>query len=241
LQEQAMRMSQSEQQTPSGVWAMRYFYDGLESVVSQTFEGKTTEAGLGSLKANLNRWTAQHPEASAPIILQAMAYLDAATRARNNKDKDAKSEEAYLNAAHFHLSRNKSLASADPQWYLIMLLVAQRQYWPSDRMEKLVAEVHEKAPSFLPFHFSMVQYNSPKWCGSLEELDTYIKRAMISNEPREGKSYYARLYWYASQVEFGDKLLTDPLVQWPLMRQGFEDIVARYPVAWNINHFARFA
>ena len=51
----------------------------------------------------------------------------------------------------------------------------------------------------------------------------------------------ARIYWFASQPQFDNALWRDSLAAWPRMKDGFEDIVARYPDPWNLNAYANFA
>ena len=52
---------------------------------------------------------------------------------------------------------------------------------------------------------------------------------------------YARIYWFASQTQFQNAIFTDSLVTWSRMKDGFEDIIKRYPDAWNLNNYAKFA
>jgi hypothetical protein len=42
-------------------------------------------------------------------------------------------------------------------------------------------------------------------------------------------------------VEFENDLFGRSLVDWPQMKRGFDDVIARYPDAWNLNNFARFS
>ena len=52
---------------------------------------------------------------------------------------------------------------------------------------------------------------------------------------------YARIYWYASQTQYGTRLFTDSLVDWPKMKRGIDDTLSKYPDNWNINNFAKFS
>ena len=52
---------------------------------------------------------------------------------------------------------------------------------------------------------------------------------------------YARIYWYASQAHFQNELFTKSFAAWPRMKEGFEDVIARYPDSWNLNNYAKFA
>ena len=52
---------------------------------------------------------------------------------------------------------------------------------------------------------------------------------------------YARIYWSASQTQYGRDLFTDSDVIWEKMKKGIDDVLKRYPDQWNINNFALFA
>ena len=52
---------------------------------------------------------------------------------------------------------------------------------------------------------------------------------------------YARIYWFASQREFDNDLFRGSKAMWPKMKAGFDDVIRRYPDAWNLNHYAKFA
>ena len=44
-----------------------------------------------------------------------------------------------------------------------------------------------------------------------------------------------------SQTQYGDRLFLDSNVVWEKMKEGFDDVLKRYPDQCNINNFALFA
>jgi hypothetical protein len=52
---------------------------------------------------------------------------------------------------------------------------------------------------------------------------------------------YARLYWTVSQREYQNAIFVQSLATWKDMRDGFEDLLLRYPDAWNMNNYGYFA
>ena len=58
---------------------------------------------------------------------------------------------------------------------------------------------------------------------------------------KNGNGIYARIYWYASQAEFGHSLFTKSKARWSAMRLGINDVISKYPDQWNINNFALFS
>ena len=90
-------------------------------------------------------------------------------------------------------------------------------------------------------YFVVIEYLLPKWSGHFSEMESFVNKAVAATKDREGNSMYARSYWYLSQVQYQDRLFQETAVSWEKMKVGFEDVIKRYPDAWNLNSFARFA
>ncbi|WP_295948400.1 hypothetical protein [uncultured Xanthomonas sp.] len=52
---------------------------------------------------------------------------------------------------------------------------------------------------------------------------------------------HARIYWYASQSIYDERLFTESLARWSTMRAGIDDVLKVYADEWNLQNFARFA
>lgn len=240
-------MQKAERLTPSGIWQQALAYEGLSNALTSLMSAQELAADLPDIQGRLNTWASSQPQDSTPKLLLAQAYLIAASQlqhpAHMSKDPtgNAAKAELFVNKAAFQLNLHKALAASDPYWYVIMLEVAQRQYWPVARIEQLAEVVQAKHPGFLPFHYGMLDYLSPKRCGTIEDIERYALRTMKATQSEQGKSYYARLWWYASSLDFGDQLFEKTTVKWRLLKQAFDDLVARHPVIWNLNNYARFA
>lgn len=86
-----------------------------------------------------------------------------------------------------------------------------------------------------------MEYNAPKWGGSAQAIEDFARAAVGRTRKTEGEGMYARIYWYAAQSQYHDQLFSQSKVDWPTMKRGIHDVLARYPDAWNLNNFARFA
>ena len=67
-----------------------------------------------------------------------------------------------------------------------------------------------------------------------------MEDAVKRTQATDGVTMYARLYWIYAAIEH-DRSFRDLGIPWAKMKAGFEDLVARYPSAWNINNYASFA
>ena len=144
-----------------------------------------------------------------------------------------------ISQAYYHLEASKAVASQDPNWYAQMADVAKAQGWPKPRFDALIDEGLDRYPGYYSIYFSAVGFYAPKWHGSDREIEA-LARAAIERSP-DGIAMYARIYWFASEVQYGDDLFTDSDVAWGDMKAGLDQVLASYPSQWNINHFARFA
>jgi hypothetical protein len=99
----------------------------------------------------------------------------------------------------------------------------------------------EREPLFYQTYFSALQYLLPKWHGDIQEIEDFAQDAVARTRNQEGFGMYARIYWFASQTQFKNDIFNNSLVEWSQMKEGFEDVISRYPDAWNLNNYARFA
>jgi len=232
--------------TPSGLWKFGLIYAAIEDLATELSENGDF-AGLEALGAVMQRWAQQFPTSPSPHI----AYSEVLVRhgwayrgggpASTVKPESWKQFRHYVALARDNLSKHKSISSIDPLWYTVMLTIARAQNWNYLDFETLLNEALDKEPYFYPTYFSALPYLLPQWHGDLVKIDRFARDAVRRTIKVEGQSMYARIYWYASQTEYGSKLFSDSGVVWQRMKTGFDDVVARYPDAWNLNNYAKFA
>jgi hypothetical protein len=90
-------------------------------------------------------------------------------------------------------------------------------------------------------YFEITNRNLPKWGGTADKVDRVAREAVERTRATDGTGLYARIYWFAYNGQYSDDLFEDSAVDWTEMSQGMDDILARYPSQYNINHFAHFA
>ena len=147
----------------------------------------------------------------------------------------------YVARGRNYLETHKSVAASDPQWYGTMLEVARVEGWNRGPYEALLNEALEREPLYYWNYFEALEYLLPKWGGNPREVEKFAEDAVRRTSAQEGNGMYARIYWSASQSQWGDRVLADSLAQWRLMREGFDDVIDKYPDAWNLNNYAKFA
>jgi hypothetical protein len=107
--------------------------------------------------------------------------------------------------------------------------------------QKLIDEGLKREPLYYQLYFTAINYFTPKWHGSAKEIEEFANSAVGRTKEQEGLGMYTRIYWAASQDQYGQRLFIDSNVVWEKMKKGMDDVLKRYPDQWNINNFALFA
>ncbi len=123
-----------------------------------------------------------------------------------------------------------------------MLEVAFAQSWPDAERLALFQEAVREEPYYYAHYFKVASRLAPRWGGTLEEFHAFTEASVARTRERDGSTMYARLYWILASIEWDQEPFTELGILWDKMRQGFDDLVQRYPKSqWNLNKYAYFA
>ncbi|BBE51042.1 hypothetical protein OYT1_ch1488 [Ferriphaselus amnicola] len=239
------RMEKSR--TSSGLWKLTMFYCGIQQAIDAATEGGKAESKFHPLEKKIRKWMRQSPNSPSAHIAYGQALISHGWAYRGDGYADTVKPESwapykkYIAKARIELEQHKSVAASDPNWYVTMLTVSRAENWSYREFDALLNEALDKEPLFYQTYFSALQYLLPKWHGGLREVESFAQNAVKRTQQQEGSGMYARIYWYASQVQFSNEIFVKSLATWPQMRRGFDDIVRKYPDPWNLNHYAKFA
>lgn len=231
--------------TPSGIWKLTALYAGIEGFIPSYRE--RDEARFEQVESRLLEWAAASPRSATAQIAYAKALIGHGWFHRGAKAARYVPREAwepfrrYVEQARAHLERHREAASVDPWWYETMIGIARAQGWERARFEALLDEALDREPLYYETYFEAFFYLLPQWHGSAAGIEDFANRAVARTQRQEGMSMYARIYWFAAQKEYGSEIFRKTAVRWPKLKGGFEDMLARYPDAWNLDHFAKFA
>jgi hypothetical protein len=232
------------ERTSSGLWKLTLFYAGLTTLPNQEI---TTYSYWDSLENRSNNWIKAYPKSpsayltySAFLIAHAWMYRGTGWNYQVKKEDWAPFNQ-YIEKAKVVLDNNKAIASKDPEWYVLMISVATAQNWNTHDFETLLNEATTKYPYFYQIYFGAINYLTPKWHGSKEEIEDFANKAVSLTKKEEKNGMYARIYWFASQANYGNSLFTNSAVVWGKMSTSIDDIIEKYPDQWNINNFAHFS
>jgi tetratricopeptide (TPR) repeat protein len=241
------RLLKSQERTPSGVWKLAIFYNQLKE-----FPGRSREAGYWvKMEARAKSWEKQAPTSGAARIFHAYVLLARGLSYRGNgfynslpKD-DVKGMLAAVedaNAVLFYAEK-LLLKDKDPELFRARMSITPwgehfRAMTNRNALDKAIA----LTPDYHELYFTAALFGHAMWNASADEVDEIARRGAAAGGT-DAAAMYARVYWYANQDVYADKLFEDPasLVDWDRMKTGFDALVSRYPDPWNLNAYAYFA
>jgi hypothetical protein len=234
----------NERRTQSGVWKLDKLHKAILSTVSCYCED---EAEFIAMEKRAKRWIVQNPDSTTAHIVYARALIKHGWWHRGDgygyevPEASLKPFREYIEKARLYLEERKDWLAEDPRWYVTMLEVATDQSWPKDMFHDLLKEGLKRHPYYYGIYYEAIRHLSPKWHGDERLLSDLAKYAVGATGEREGAGLYARIYWYAAEIEFGRGVIIDRPRVWERMPAAMEDVLAHYPDQWNIVNFARLS
>ncbi|MBC7369664.1 MAG: hypothetical protein H7343_23090 [Undibacterium sp.] len=125
-----------------------------------------------------------------------------------------------------------------------MMLVALGQGWRRGGYDRLFAEAVALAPDYETCYFRMANFLREKWSGtSPDEWHRFALAPAEATKREHEQSFYSRIVWSIHGAGMARvSAFKTAGVDWPWMREGFEDLGRQYPDSlWNKNAFCFYA
>jgi hypothetical protein len=232
----------SRARTPSGISKLGVVHASFQFYLA---EGLRPEDGCEYRDAQIVKdWAAAFPRNPAPVITDAALLLAQGWCFRGVGYADSVSDDAWPKfekgaaAAAETLRKHRKMASADPEYYAVLLNVMRAQGADKPAFHDVVDEATTRDPTYDRTYFNAAWYYLPQWGGSYEEVDAFARYAADRTRASDGTGYYARIFWWLE--ECGCQMI-NKAADWPTMKQGLRDIYNRYPLAWNGKYAAELA
>ena len=105
--------------------------------------------------------------------------------------------------------------------------------------------LHQEAaalePGYDATHIAAMTAVSELLSSSPERIEQFANTVRQAVGGTRGDEAYARIYINYYQTRFDPKSFHQSGVSYPRLKAGMEQLVAAYPVAWNLSHYAFFA
>lgn len=245
------KLNKETERTPSGVWKLAVFAAELKFFAQSTTDVQYWNA----FDQQVSKWHKQFPKSVIATVFHAYALRTRALAHRGDgpgalvSQENADAMTRYAGNAHIMLQRHRHQAADHPEWCRAVLEVMPHIPGYIRNIETTAREFMRQHPYYHELHFTAAVFLEPRWGGSFARIDALAKQAAAASSAKEGRALYARIYWYLDQYYYSGNrsaqsnvtLFTKTGVDWTEMRAGFDDLVARYPDAWNLNAYAYFA
>lgn len=231
---------------PDASLELEDFRIGLGTVINTAVDHG--EPYLRELEAQTLQWATEYPKSSLAHILYARVLVAHAWAYRGGGyAKDVPPEawkdfNAYLRRAVEYLNQHADVALTDSSAHIELLTIGKGLSWDVKQLAAIQQDGLKRNPNDVELYFAMVTPLLPKWSGDPRTLDNYIRWATEQTRADYGMGMYARMYSQAADEQFGHALFKDSLADWPTMKKGYEDMLARFPDSpWRLNRYAYMA
>lgn len=238
------RYRKSSKRTDSGLWKLTIFYNGIDSL----FDFDADDEYFWSVsRKRIDTWLQKSPKSPAANIAKGILLYKLAWAIRGGswaKDVPKTAWKPFkdnLRVAKKHMLDTKKIAARDPHWYVIMADIQKGLNEDTKTFNKIISEGLEMSPNYYQLYFSAISYLAPKWHGDKQQIENFANKAVKRTKSSEGMGMYARIYWFASQVQYDERLFSESMVVWKKMKKGIYDVIKRYPDSWNVQNFAFFS
>lgn len=220
---------------PDGASQLELFRDGVDMVFDRKIKDK--ERYLKEVDLMTLQWAKEHPRSGLAHALHAKSLLEHAYSYRGTTFANEVPPEAwkyyhdYLQQAAAYLRDHADAALTDSHAHYVLIGVGRGLSWDDEQLAAIAEDGLKRNPEDITLHQTMVNSLLPKWGGNAKVLDSYIQKAAVQTRALYGSGMYAMLYSQAAVGQYGSALFEGSHADWDKMKQGFEDILSRFPAS----------
>ena len=185
-------------------------------------------------------WIGQYPQSCTPLVLRANTLVNYAWLARGNGYANTITEEGgrlfeqRMALAKKDLLAAQGLAGKDPFPFVEMLIVAKTEVWDRRQTDALFAQCLQRFPLCQPAFTQMATYLLPRWAGHSGDLEAFTSEWAGKTRATGGNSIYAEIYEAIGNYRNVDH---EVRLDWPQIKQGFEDLLKHHPSSITRNRY----
>jgi membrane associated rhomboid family serine protease len=184
----------------------------------------------------LSNWRRTVPTSPYPDVLEAMLYHTMAWKTRGSGYADSVSNDQWQAFAMQNEMAAAAIEDAElkgrltPMWYPLAIDIGLDRKADAEYLRATFDAGVERFPGFERQYRSMMRTLMPRWGGSFESLEEFIRTVSERERLWTPDARYAFLHAQLAELE-GDEtdLFADVGGDWPRMKRGFEDLSQMYP------------
>lgn len=189
----ADRARSNKERFPGGMWKIHEMYKGLYDPAP---DKHATENDWHDLMQLLQRWVETRPQSATARVALASAWIEYAGEARGTgysntvsasgwklyEDRTAQAEKTLQQAA--------TLKVRCPEWYVVMLNLAQNQSWEVKRLLALFDEALAFEPGYYYYGRAVAMLLEPKWSGEVGDTAKFMEKVADQMGGEKGDAFY---------------------------------------------------
>lgn len=189
-------------------------------------------------------WLTQHPNSIFAELAELRLMYALAWNKRGSAYVNTTPEENLQSFIEQMKKTEQALLHASKQlrqtalWHNLYLAVILDLPKSTIEKKQALTDATKRWPDYYDFYELTLTRLVPKWGGSWELVDSFIKEQSTIYKKNEGDTLYARLY--ASMVLSGVNPF-DTKIEWPRMKTSLEELIIHYPDPLHKNLAASFA
>jgi hypothetical protein len=234
----ATELRRTRERTPAGIWKLSLFYKGPDN-----WPAPQADAPVWTkIEAATAAYLRDHPDSPSAIVAHARMLVSQAWTyrgsdwGRNLSDSQRNGFNTFLERAREVLDQHREVGSRDPEWYSLRIQVMNGLNTDKAAILALAREALDHESTYQPIDYVVTNALLPKWGGSREEVQQFVRLAVAKSSAVEGGQAYARIMFNIARAEPKPvTALSHVGVQWPVLKTSLEEISAAYPDPWNLN------
>lgn len=225
----------SRERFPSGRLKEAEFYHGLDMDI-----GKRDVQAFEDRMSLIREWiAATETEASKVAFVSAsIGYSWSYRGSGYSSTINKKAKDKYVNILEEAYVLGKQLLdSGSENLSLFAKLIAIEKVIGSsaDDITRLANQAARVEPTYYGMHFAALEGLFPKWKGSYDEVETYIRRMSEKYGKNENKDLYFRLVSYVFE-RVSDRKFSYYQFNWDRLKSSFDYFESQYPVTEKHYH-----
>jgi hypothetical protein len=235
-------LAASGERAPDGQFQLQLVTSGIDALLNRMEESDE------SLQEKIAAYQRERPESAFAPILSAMQWHNAAWRARGDGYAADVTKEGWKlfhernRQAWLKILGAKARGGRIPTWYEHAIAIGLDAGLDGAQLQGLFEEGTARFPGYHAIYFAFMRQFVPRWGGSYEEADGFIRGQVAARINPEGEMLYMHLYSHLDHMERHQlNFFKESRVDWRRMRTGFEELVEKYPDKTNRGAFASYA
>ncbi len=235
LEKRAAELRASKAIFGNGRWKIQRFYDSLECSDEE-------QESMWQLHERIHLdWIAKKPASITARVAYADFLVSYAWHARGEDVADKVTPEGWklfrarLAAAHAGIDEARKMPEKDPYVWTVALAIALGEGPERSEYDALVEQAHASEPMFWSYDTARAFSLLPRWYGKPGDWEHYALAASARGDG-VGVETYTRIVMYL-MGRYGN-IFTETQASWPKTREGFEQMLKKYPESEEVVQFA---